>query len=182
MFKKILIANRGEIAVRVIRACKELGIESVAVYSTVDKDSLHVKLADEAICIGPAPTKESYLNIPRLISAAEITGAEISISGEGKIGPITVLALLGYTYMNQISKNKDSLYRSTFSDTSSNILKYRFNHLAKADIQLEYKGISIGGSMRMNSYMKNIDAIFENGVAGQQILPGNQPSGRPLHP
>ncbi len=83
MFKKILIANRGEIAVRVIRACKELGIESVAVYSTVDKDSLHVKLADEAICIGPAPTKESYLNIPRLIAAAEITGAEAIHPGYG---------------------------------------------------------------------------------------------------
>nr|WP_294859157.1 TonB-dependent receptor [uncultured Fluviicola sp.] len=104
--------------------------------------------------------------------SAEITGAEISISGEGYIGPIRVLALLGYTYMNPISKNRDSVYRSTFSDTSSNLLKYRFNHLAKADLQLEYKGISIGGSMRLNSYMKNIDAIFENGILGQQILPG----------
>jgi outer membrane receptor protein involved in Fe transport len=104
--------------------------------------------------------------------SAEITGAEISISGEGKIGPISVLALLGYTYMNPISKNKDSLYRSSFSDTSTNLLKYRFNHLAKADIQLEFKGISIGGSMRLNSYMKNIDAIFEDGFLGQQILPG----------
>lgn len=83
MFKKILIANRGEIAVRIIRACKELGIQAVAVYSTVDKDSLHVKLADEAICIGPAPTKESYLNIPRLIAAAEITGAEAIHPGYG---------------------------------------------------------------------------------------------------
>ncbi|WP_343634943.1 TonB-dependent receptor [Fluviicola sp.] len=104
--------------------------------------------------------------------SAEITGAEISISGEGKIGEVRVLTLLGYTYMNPISKNRDSVYRSTFSDTTSNMLKYRFNHLAKADIQLEYKGISIGGSMRMNSYMKNIDAIFENGFLGQEILPG----------
>ncbi|MNU45712.1 Colicin I receptor precursor [compost metagenome] len=104
--------------------------------------------------------------------SAQIVGAEISISGEGKIGPVSVLALLGYTYMNPVSKNQDSTYRATFSDTSSNMLKYRFKHLAKADIQLEYKGISIGGSMRMNSYMQNIDAIFENGVLGQQILPG----------
>ena len=104
--------------------------------------------------------------------SAEIVGAEISISGEGKIGPVSVLALLGYTYMNPISKNQDSVYRSSFSDTSTNMLKYRFNHLAKADLQLEYKGISIGGSMRLNSYMKNIDAIFEDGFLGQQILPG----------
>ncbi|MDR0802257.1 TonB-dependent receptor domain-containing protein [Fluviicola sp.] len=104
--------------------------------------------------------------------SAEITGAEISVSGEGKIGPVSILALLGYTYMNPVSKNRDSTYRTTFSDTSANMLKYRFKHLAKADIQLEYKGISIGGSMRMNSYMQNIDAIFENGVLGQQILPG----------
>ena len=67
MFKKILIANRGEIALRVIRTCKEMGIKTVAVYSTADKDSLHVRFADEAICIGPAPSNESYLDIPRII-------------------------------------------------------------------------------------------------------------------
>ncbi len=83
MFKKILIANRGEIALRVIRACKELGIKSVAVYSEADKDSLHVRFADEAICIGPPPSKESYLNIPRIIAAAEVTGAEAIHPGYG---------------------------------------------------------------------------------------------------
>ena len=70
MFKKILIANRGEIALRVIRTCKEMGIKTVAVYSTADKDSLHVRFADEAICIGPAPSNESYLDIPRIIAPA----------------------------------------------------------------------------------------------------------------
>ncbi|MDZ7359266.1 MAG: acetyl-CoA carboxylase biotin carboxylase subunit [candidate division KSB1 bacterium] len=74
--KKILIANRGEIALRVIRACKELGIKTVAVYSEADAESLHVRFADEAVCIGPGPSRESYLNIPRLISAAEVTNAE----------------------------------------------------------------------------------------------------------
>ena len=83
MFKKILIANRGEISVRIIRACKELGIQSVAVYSEADKDSIPVKLADESVCIGPAPAKDSYLSIPALISAAEITGAEAIHPGYG---------------------------------------------------------------------------------------------------
>ena len=76
MIKKILIANRGEIALRIIRACRELGIESVAVYSEADKECLHVRFADEAVCIGPPPPQESYLNIPRIISAAEITGSD----------------------------------------------------------------------------------------------------------
>lgn len=76
MFKKILIANRGEIALRVIRTCREMGIKTVAVYSTADKDSLHVRFADEAVCIGPPASKDSYLNIPNIIAAAEITNAD----------------------------------------------------------------------------------------------------------
>jgi acetyl-CoA carboxylase biotin carboxylase subunit len=83
MFKKILIANRGEIALRIIRTCKEMGIKTVAVYSTADRDSLHVRFADEAVCIGPAPSKDSYLSIPHLISAAEITNADAIHPGYG---------------------------------------------------------------------------------------------------
>ncbi len=83
MFKKILIANRGEIAVRVIRACHEMGINTVAVHSDVDRESLHVKMADESVCIGPALAAESYLNIPAIISAAEITGADAIHPGYG---------------------------------------------------------------------------------------------------
>ncbi|HIJ59478.1 MAG TPA: acetyl-CoA carboxylase biotin carboxylase subunit [Nitrospirae bacterium] len=83
LFKKILIANRGEIAVRIIRACKELGIKTVAVHSTVDRSSLHVKIADESVCIGPAHSKHSYLNIPAILSAAEITDAEAIHPGYG---------------------------------------------------------------------------------------------------
>ncbi len=83
MFKKILIANRGEIAVRIIRACREMGIETVAVYSTIDKDAIHTKLADEAVCIGPAPSKDSYLNMEQIISATLATGAEAIHPGFG---------------------------------------------------------------------------------------------------
>ena len=83
MFKKILIANRGEIALRVIRTCKEMGIKSVAVYSTADAESLHVKFADEAVCIGPAPSTESYLKMSNVIAAAEITNADAIHPGYG---------------------------------------------------------------------------------------------------
>ena len=83
MFKKVLIANRGEIALRVIRACRELGIQTVAVYSEADRESLHVRFADDDVCIGPAPARESYLRIPRLIAAAEITGADAIHPGYG---------------------------------------------------------------------------------------------------
>ncbi|MFL5482673.1 MAG: acetyl-CoA carboxylase biotin carboxylase subunit [Gemmatimonadaceae bacterium] len=83
MFKKILIANRGEIALRVIRACRELGIQTVAVYSEADRESLHVRFADDDVCIGPAPARESYLNIPRIIAAAEIAGADAIHPGYG---------------------------------------------------------------------------------------------------
>ncbi len=83
MFKKILIANRGEIALRIIRTCKEMGIKTVAVYSTADKDSLHVRFADEAVCIGPPPSNQSYLNMSAIISVAEITNADAIHPGYG---------------------------------------------------------------------------------------------------
>ncbi len=83
MFKKILIANRGEIALRVQRACREMGISTVVVYSEADTDAKYVRLADESVCIGPAPSKDSYLNIPAIISAAEVTDAEAIHPGYG---------------------------------------------------------------------------------------------------
>lgn len=83
MFKKVLIANRGEIALRILRACKELGLRTVAVHSQPDADALHVRFADEAVCIGPAPARRSYLNVPALIAAAEITGADAIHPGYG---------------------------------------------------------------------------------------------------
>src|SRR5437667_245709 len=83
MFDKILIANRGEIALRVLRACKELGIASVAVHSTADEDAMHVRLADESVCIGPPAARDSYLNVPALLAACEITGADAVHPGYG---------------------------------------------------------------------------------------------------
>src|SRR5881628_4257007 len=83
MFRKVLIANRGEIALRVMSACKELGIKTVAVYSEADAGSLHVRFADQAVCIGPPRNIDSYLNIPAIISAAEITGADAIHPGYG---------------------------------------------------------------------------------------------------
>ena len=82
-FKKVLVANRGEIAVRIIRACREMGIETVAVYSEADSEALHTKLADEAICIGPAPSSQSYLSMENIISATVVSGADAIHPGFG---------------------------------------------------------------------------------------------------
>ncbi|HET7335396.1 MAG TPA: biotin carboxylase N-terminal domain-containing protein [Rhizomicrobium sp.] len=83
MFEKILIANRGEIALRINRACKEMGIQTVAIHSTADADAMHVRLADESVCVGPAPASQSYLNIPAIMAACEITGADAVHPGYG---------------------------------------------------------------------------------------------------
>jgi acetyl-CoA carboxylase biotin carboxylase subunit len=109
MFHKILIANRGEIALRIIRACKELGIKTVAVYSTADTDSLHVKLADESVCIGPAPSMQSYLNVNAIISAAELTDSEAIHPGYGFLAENTAFAEIcencGITFIGPSSES-----------------------------------------------------------------------------
>ena len=103
MFTKILIANRGEIALRVIRACREMGISTVAVHSTADADAMHVRMADEAVCIGPPPANQSYLHIPAIISACEITGAEAIHPGYGFLSEnaafVQVVADHGFTFI-----------------------------------------------------------------------------------
>ena len=105
--------------------------------------------------------------------SARITGAEISFNSQGKIKEVELTSLIGYTYMNPISKNRDSAYVSTFSDSGSTILKYRFKHLAKVDVEAKWRGISAGFSMRYNSFMSNIDRIFEDEISnGVYILPG----------
>ena len=94
MFKRVLIANRGEIAVRIIRACREMGIETVAVYSEADKEALHTQLADEAICIGPAPSSDSYLSMERIISATLVSGADAIHPGFGFLSENSKVAQL----------------------------------------------------------------------------------------
>jgi acetyl-CoA carboxylase biotin carboxylase subunit len=109
LFKKILIANRGEIAVRIIRACKELGIKTVAVFSDIERDALHVRLADEAVCIGPANSRYSYLNIPAILSAAEVTDAEAIHPGYGFLSEnphfAEACATSGITFIGPTSEN-----------------------------------------------------------------------------
>ena len=103
---------------------------------------------------------------------ARITGLEFSMNSTGQIGEVEVLTLVGYTYMNPISLNKDPIYLATFSDTTSNLLKYRFRHLAKADVELTYQKFGLGISARYNSHMPNIDLAFEDGILGTEILVG----------
>ncbi len=117
MFKKILIANRGEIALRVIRTCKEMGIKTVAIYSTADKESLHVRFADEAVCIGPPVSTESYLSIPKIMAAVEITNADAIHPGYGFLSENTKFAKICEEYKvkfigptaDQISKMGDKI-------------------------------------------------------------------------
>jgi len=112
MFKKILIANRGEIAVRIIRACREMGLKTVAVHSEADNDSLHVKMADESVCIGPGPASESYLNIPNIISAAEISGADAIHPGYGFLSENTYFAdVCESCHIHFIGPSKEAIER-----------------------------------------------------------------------
>jgi iron complex outermembrane receptor protein len=105
---------------------------------------------------------------------ARITGVEFSFNSTGKIKNVDITSLIGYTYLNPVSLNNDPIYLSTFSDPSTRMLKYRFRHMFKADIQVSYKKFSMGISCRYNSYMKNIDKVFEEGVADTELLVGMQ--------
>src|SRR5438132_7050124 len=112
MFKKVLIANRGEIAVRIIRACREMGLKTVAVHSEADRESLHVKMADESVCIGPGPSSESYLNIPNIISAAEIAGADAIHPGYGFLSENTYFAdVCESCHIHFIGPSKEAIER-----------------------------------------------------------------------
>ncbi|HLQ35557.1 MAG TPA: biotin carboxylase N-terminal domain-containing protein, partial [Chloroflexota bacterium] len=114
MFKKVLVANRGEIALRIIRSCKELGIRTVAVFSEADRDSRAVQLADEAVCIGPPPSSKSYLNIPNIISAARITGADAIHPGYGFLAENSYLAeICAEAHLTFVGPSADLMERLT---------------------------------------------------------------------
>ncbi|MDP8265549.1 MAG: acetyl-CoA carboxylase biotin carboxylase subunit [Candidatus Aceula meridiana] len=124
MFSKILIANRGEIALRIIRACKELGVSTVAVYSEADRDSLHVRFADEAVCVGRAASKDSYLNIPAIISAAEITDAEAIHPGYGFLAENAHFAeICESCHINFIGPTPDSMRKMGDKVTARSVMK-----------------------------------------------------------
>ncbi len=107
------------------------------------------------------------------VEKARISGLDFSFNSMGKLGKVELISLIGYTYMNPISLNKNTAYTATYSDTSTNMLKYRFKHLAKADIEANYQKWGLGASMRYNSFMSNIDKVFEEPIAGTTyILPG----------
>src|SRR5579864_1912549 len=109
MFEKVLIANRGEIALRIHRACREMGIRTVAVHSTADSNAMHVRLADESVCIGPPPARDSYLNIPAILSAAAITGADAIHPGLGFLAERADFAAMveehGFTFIGPAAEH-----------------------------------------------------------------------------
>jgi acetyl-CoA carboxylase biotin carboxylase subunit len=149
LFKKILIANRGEIALRIIRACKELGIATVAVYSEVDELSLHVRFADECVRIGPGPSSESYLNIPRIISAAEITNADAIHPGYGFLAENSQFA--------EICESSDIHFIGPSSEMIANMGDKAFakSKMKKAGVQ------TIPGSDGLVNDLKTAEAIAE---------------------
>jgi len=132
----------------------------------------------DSIALSSDPNSPGYINKwvgfkAQNAERARITGIDISFNSMGKIGNVEIISLLGYTYMNPVSLNENSDYQNSFSDPNSNMLKYRFKHLAKADIEVNYKKMSFGVSCRYNSFMKNIDLVFEEPIAGSTyILPG----------
>src|SRR5206468_6143815 len=111
MFKKILIANRGEIALRIQRACRELGVKAVMVYSEADREAKYVKLAEEAVCIGPAPSAQSYLNMPAIISAAEVTDAEAIHPGYGFLSENADFAERSEEHTSELQSRSDLVCR-----------------------------------------------------------------------
>lgn len=182
MFKKILIANRGEIALRVIRACRELGIRTVAVYSVPDRDSLHVKMADEAFCIGPASSTESYLNATNILSAAKLSGAEAIHPGYGFLAENASFAeaceLHGFTFIgpppNAIRKmGNKSLARKIMNDAGVPVIP-------GADEVLEDEHAAIEAAERIG-YPVIIKASAGGGGRGMRIVHRRKEIGKAFH-
>ena len=149
MFKKILIANRGEIALRILRACRELNIKTVSIHSEVDSDAMHVRLADESVCVGPAQAKQSYLNIPAIITAATITNADA-------IHP-------GYGFLSENAKFAKILeeHGYKFIGPKSNHIELMGNKIQAKKTMSEKKVPVIPGIMNVNDRKEIIEFIKE---------------------
>ena len=154
MLEKVVIANRGEIALRILRACKELGIKTVAVHSTADRDLKHVLLADETVCIGPAPSVKSYLNIPAIIAAAEVTGADA-------IHP-------GYGFLSENADFAEQVERSgfIFIGPTADVIRLM------AYAQLLYQSKLLGGPKEFDK--ENIKKLYE--IRRKFGMPGKHPA------
>jgi len=181
LYKKILIANRGEIALRIIRACRELGIATVAVFSEADSESLHVRFADEAVCVGPPPSPQSYMNIPHLISAAEITNADAIHPGYGflaenarfaEICESSDIAFIGpspqvITQMGDKAFAKDTMKKAKVpiipgSDGIVPSLKEAKKIASEIGLPIIFKAVAGGGGrgMRVVRQMEEIDNAY----------------------
>ena len=181
MIEKILIANRGEIAVRVIRACREMGIRTVAVYSEADKDALHTQLADEAVCIGPAPSAESYLNMQNIISATLVSGADAIHPGFGFLSENSKFAELceqcKITYIGPESVLLMEIPRSSSDDFSE------WNSLFLQDGSHFHTYLQESGILYDADVLQNVpDTLFRLRMPSAllSVLSGNLPGTRPV--
>ena len=173
MFKKILIANRGEIALRIIRTCKEMGIETVAVYSTADRESLHVRFADEAVCIGPPPASESYLSIPKIMAAVEITNADGVHPGYGFLAENADFAEVCAEYGTKFIGPTPAMIRSMGDKVTARetMIAAKVPGVPGSDGLIENvaHGIKVAGEI---GYPVMIKATAGGGGKGMRIVPG----------
>jgi acetyl-CoA carboxylase, biotin carboxylase subunit len=194
MFNKILIANRGEIALRIIRTCREMGIKTVAVYSTADRDSLHVRFADEAVCIGPPPSRDSYLSMPAIISAAELTGVDAIHPGYGFLSENARFAQICADYgikfigpsphsmerMGDKATAKDTMIKAGVpvvpgSDGLLESLEHAYAEAEKAGYPILLKATAGGGGkgMRLVTEKKEMEAAWNSARTESAAAFGN---------
>jgi acetyl-CoA carboxylase biotin carboxylase subunit len=171
MFEKVLIANRGEIALRIHRACREMGIRTVAVHSTADADAMHVRIADESVCIGPPPSSQSYLNIPAIISAAEITGAEAIHPGYGFLSENAKFAEIveahGITFIGPTSEHIKLMGDKITAKDAARELGIPVVPGSKGAVETEEQGLKLAGDM---GYPVLIKATAGGGGRGMKVV------------
>jgi acetyl-CoA carboxylase biotin carboxylase subunit len=171
MFDKVLIANRGEIALRIHRACREMGIRTVAVHSTADADAMHVRIADESVCIGPPPSPQSYLNIPAIISAAEITGADAIHPGYGFLSENAKFAEIveahGITFIGPTSEHIKLMGDKITAKDAARDLGIPVVPGSKGAVETEEQGLKLAGDM---GYPVLIKATAGGGGRGMKVV------------